>query len=531
MVLSRQLTDGIYIKMRKSLFIINLAFVSASVCGMATRFDCHEHNRSKQVISPQPSENSELSTRRSERLQLRQVVQQSLQEASTSSNTGEKSFEDFLPQNIESEKSILRQKDPEKLEKIENYLRQRKREKNYSLDLIEKVLVHYCLHTETPIAEIAENYGIDYSALRSYISKAKISKIPFHKLTEEQINRALKMRREKKSIIEAAETNGINHCTVQRYAKKRGENPLRNKIDEEKILELYKNGKTFKDFYELVTSNENNAKKKLAEVISEKMTDLQKEQLVSENMDIIKDYREKLLTDKGRLDKYKDREIQMGDLCTRKFGECEDYLIRNIAVKLGYDLSKSPVEWNIEYKSLMDVPKNMEQSIVEEFNKGFLTYGGLAQKYKVKSKTVRTILLRRNSDQIYRRHAKRNSYKYMSLKSANAVKRLQNNLGYQQCTAKTFKTCVDQWYKLNLDQKKLFKNILNSDIRKMPSDEELDEIKSLKYVNNTVNEKFRKLLLILCNREDEIKITPNSIRRLKQQLGVWEKLAENDQTN
>jgi len=518
--------------MRKSLFIIKLAFVSASVCGMITNGNSDKSGFSNRVIQgspvPQAVGNSRQPFGRSGRLQINQAIEQSFQEASTSSNTEEKSLEYFLKQNTENEKSVLRRTDPEKLEKIENYLSKRKSGRTYSHDLLEEVLVHYCLHQETLVAEIAENYGIDYSALRSYISKAKISKIPFHKLTEEQINRALEKRREKNVLIEAAETNNMHPVTLWRKSKEQGEDPLKIRVDREQILELYKNGKTFKDFYKLITSGENNAKKKLAEVISEKMTDSQKEQLVNENMDIIKDFREKLLTDKGRLDKYKYREIQVGDLCTRKFGECEDYLIRNIAVKLGYDLSKLPIEWDIEYNNNKDVPDYMKQLVIKEFNKGLLTLNGIAKKYKIR--TIKSILDGRYKGLIQRRRAKSNSYKYIDI-SKVTKKRIQSEYGYAPTCATILKRCLNQYNKLNLDQKKLFKSILDSDIRKMPSDEYLDEIKSLKYGDNRANEKFRKLLLILCNREDEVKMIRSSINRLKQQLEVWKKLAENDQTN
>ncbi len=518
--------------MKKSLFLASLALVLANASGITTDLSSSSKYRNMREVSfSQPIENSEQSTRRGERLQLEQALQQSLQEASTSSNTGERSFEDFLQQNTESEESILQQTSPEKLEKIENYLRQRKPGIKYSLDLLREAMVHYCLHTETSIAEIAKDYGIDRSYLCHRISEAKISRPPSRKLTEEQISRALEKRREKKALAEAAETNGMARCTLLKYAKKRGENPLRNKIDKEKILELYKNGKTFKDFYELITSGENNAKKKLAEVISEKMTDLQKNRLVSENMDIIEDYREKLLTDKGRLDKYKNREIQIGDLCMRRFGECEDYLIRNIALKLGYDLSKLPVEWNIEYESINDVPDYMKQSVIDEFNKGFLSINGISAKYKIK--TVKALLNRKYvSLPVQRRIATQTSYKYADISRVTKEK-LQNKYGYASSTAIYLKRNVDQYNKLSPDQKKMFKNILDSDIRIMPSNEDLDKIKPLKYGNNRLNEKFRKLLLVLCNREDEIKTTRTTINQLKQQLDIWKKLAkkENDQTD
>ncbi len=518
-----QLVRGFCVKMKKSLFLASLAFVSANASGMLTSLSSSPKHHNMEELSfpaPQAVGNSRQPTRKSERLRLKRAKQRNLQKALTSSNTEKKSLEDFLQQNMESEESILQQTSPEKLEKIRAYLRQRKSGRNYSLDLLREAMVHYCLHTETSIEDIAENFGIYYPSFCSYVSEAKISRTPVHKLTEEQINRALAERREKKVFVQSAKNNGISPSTLQRRAKEQGEAPLHKKIDKEKILKWYKNGKTFENFYKLITSRECNTKTRFAEIISEKMTDAQKMQLVERNMDVIKDYREKLLTDKGRLDKYKDREIQVGDLCTRKFGECEDYLIRNMAIKLGYDLSKIPMEWNISYKSSKDVPEHMKQSVIKEFNEGLLTHNGIAKKYAVEMQAVKNILKRKYGNKVQRRRAMLGVYKCADL-SKVTEKELHENFGYTRDTAKGLKERLNQYNKLNPNQKKLFKDILQSPNRRMPSNEDLDKIKSLGCGHNRVNEKFRKLLLILCNREDEINMSQNSIHRLKQELKTW----------
>ena len=302
---------------------------------------------------------------------------------------------------------------------------------------------------------------------------------------------------------------------------------VRSRIDENKILEYYKSGGSFEDICKLVTSNRHFAKEKFANVISKQMTSAEKKQLVDENMDIITDYREKLLTDKGRIDKYKDRSVRIGSVCKRNFGECEDYLIRSIANSLGYDLSKIPVQWNIEYESISDVPGYIEQSIIEEDNKGLLTYDGIAKKCKTKRMIVGSVAIKKNGYRTFRRIAKSKSYKFVDLKKTTD-KRLQENFGYKQSTAKRLKSYSNHYDQLNGNQKNLFKQILKAKRRKMPSNKDLNSIRTHHCKDTRVEKKFRKLLLILCNRENEINMTPHSISRLKQELEIWTSRAKRE---
>lgn len=332
---------------------------------------------------------------------------------------------------------IFQQIDSEKLDKIKSFLNRRDPRFKYSPDLIEKALIYYCTHPKVSVENIAKKFHMKLNNIRRYIKSAKISS-----------RTSLHM------------------------------------IDENKILEYYKSGGSFEDICKLVTSNRHFAKEKFANVISKQMTSAEKKQLVDENMDIITDYREKLLTDKGRIDKYKDRSVRIGSVCKRNFGECEDYLIRSIANSLGYDLSKIPVQWNIEYESISDVPGYIEQSIIEEDNKGFLTYDGIAKKCKTKRMIVGSVAIKKNGYRTFRRIAKSKSYKFVDLKKTTD-KRLQENFGYKQSTAKRLKSYSNQYDKLNVDQKNLFKQILRMKKRKMPSDEDID-VKFLRCKNTRI---------------------------------------------
>ena len=330
-------------------------------------------------------------------------MQQPPQDASMSSNVRKRSLEDLLQQDAENEEKRLQETAPESLQKIEDYLGQRKQEQKYSFDLIKEAMVHYCLHPETPTKKIAEDFCIDSESFYYYITKAKISKKPIYRFTEQQVSEALADIKEKKSIIKVANDNNMHYATLLREVRKRGEILLRKKIDEDEILECYKNGGTFEDIYKIVVSDEQFAKEKFARVISEKMTDSQKKQLVEENINIIEDYRKKLLTDKGRINKYKNRSIRIGNICERNFGECEDYLIRYVAGKLKYKLSKLPVKWNIEYENSKNVPEYIKQLTIKDANEGFLTYEGIAQKYALKRNTTTTILNKQDGYQVHKK--------------------------------------------------------------------------------------------------------------------------------
>ena len=476
--------------MKKSLLVASLAVVSANVFGMSVDRSCDAASRSMRSIS---------------------------QEASTSSNTRKRAFVENDSQQSKrreieelTDEKILRQTDPEKLEKIETYLGQRKKIENYSLELIKEALVNYCANPKKSVRVIAEEYGIVYSSLRHYISMAKLSKNPTSRKTKEQINKAIAERKKTRSLIKVARNNNMSPCTLMKYVKQQGEELFKNKINEKAILDCYKRGGTFKDIYEIAPSGSQNARKKFAEVIKENMTDKEKESLVYENMDLLTDFREGLLTDKGRIGKYKNRSIRIGNICERNIGEFEDYLIRNIAYKLGYDLSKLSVKWNVAVKSATDCAEGGRDQIINDYNEGLLTSKGLAKKYKTRENVIHSVLKR-------------------GMRNLKTVEPRYGSAAAEKMKAK----CSNQYIRLNFKQKELFRKILEKNManRRMPSEDDLNKIKPFKYGDKNVNEKFRKLLLILCNRENELKMQGNSISRLKRELEEWKKLVKSAEIN
>ncbi len=144
--------------------------------------------------------------------------------------------------------------------------------------------------------------------------------------------------------------------------------------------------------------------------------------------------------------------------------------------------------------------------IVDAYNKGFLTIKGLAKKYKTKESIIKTIF----------KWGKQN-VKEIKLRKGSANKEAVKS------------RCLNQYNELNPKQKALFREILEQNVadRRMPSNETLKKICDIDATSRII-EKFRKLLLILCNREDEINMTPHSISRLKQELKTWIKLAQQE---
>ena len=500
--------------MKKSFLIASLAVVSMGVLGMSP-VDPHKNvsNRSMQSIS---------------------------QKASTSSNTREESLNEINPQQSRKRKrveefdesleegEILRQTNPEAMEKIEAFISQRTEDRNYSSDLIKEALIHSCLHPEILLKNIAAEYGISYGAFTNYISYAKIASRKT-KFSEEQITKALVERRNKKSHGKVAKAYGMNRTTLNRKAKERGEDFLRNFVDDKEILKFYKKGGTLQELYKIVTSDEGNAKTKFAEVISKKLNDQQKKSLVRDNEDLIKDYTEKLLTDKGRIDKYKTKDIEIDGLCKRQITECDDFLIRYIAKGLGCDLRKTPVTWKIEETSSEEFLEKDRNLIIRDYNDGKLTNEGLAEKYKTTKEVIYIIIKwgRRNNLEVKSRQAVHGFDKRINIASAETSTERLKKFGYKKSTVKTLEATLNQYNQLNLEQKLLFKELLNSKIRKMPSDEYVDSIKTIESGYNNVNKKFRNLLLVLCNREDEINMRrQSSINRLKKELEIWTRLAK-----
>ena len=270
--------------MKKSLLVASLAVVSASVLGMQT-------DRSRDAASSS----------------MRSISQ----EASTSSNTRKRAFVENDSQQSKrrevkelTDEEILRRTYPEKLEKIEIYLGQRKQVRNYSLELMKEALVYRCVHPEVLIKDVAKKFNIDYSYLRNYISATNLSNATPRK-TKKQIDEILAERREQKSNKRVAKKNNISEKTIWRNVKKRGEESFRKTVDEKAILDCYKSGGTFEDIYKIASTNSFNARTKFAEVIGSEMSYIDKLRLVNRNMDLLTDYREGLLTNQGRIDKYK----------------------------------------------------------------------------------------------------------------------------------------------------------------------------------------------------------------------------------
>ena len=165
--------------------------------------------------------------------------------------------------------------------------------------------------------------------------------------------------------------------------------------------------------------------------------------------------------------------------------------------------------------------------MIDDHNKGFLTDKGLAKKYQTNVNTIKTIRAWGGRQlKINPKHTFKNSYKSVYFSNISLAKQHLKYLGYQESVINEMILFVNQYNKLTPDQKNLFKTISEQNVadRRMPSDEELDEIKPIRYGDDKVNEKFRKLLLILCNKKNEIRMDVKSINRLERGLGIWIKL-------
>ena len=374
-------------------------------------------------------------------------------------------------------------------------------------ELIKEALIAYCVHPEKSRQVITEEYGIVDGTLKKYISDAGVSRRP--RRTEEQINAAIAERNKTRSNKKAARNNNMHFSTLTRHAKQQGEELFKKKIDKEAILDCYKGGGTFEDICKITPSGFGNAHTKFAEVICSEISYINKVSLVTKNIDLLEHFRKGLLTDKGRINKYKNRSIRIGNICERNIGECEDYLIRNVAHQVGYDLSKLSVKWNVIVDKISDLGVFERDQIIRDYNKGLLTYKGLAKKYKTSESVVKSVL----------RWGKKN------------LKKVEPRVG--SATAERMKArCSNQYNELSSKQKELFREILEENVadRRMPSDTMLEEIKDTDTHYHVIN-KFRRFLLILCNRENEIEMQHSSINRLKQELEEWKKLVKKDENH
>ena len=90
---------------------------------------------------------------------------------------------------------------------------------------------------------------------------------------------------------------------------------------------------------------------------------------------------------------------------------------------------------------------------------------------------VGSVAIKKNGYRTFRRIAKSKSYKFVDLKKTTD-KRLQENFGYKQSTAKRLKSYSNHYDQLNGNQKNLFKQILKAKRRKMPSNKDLNSIRT-----------------------------------------------------
>jgi len=470
------------------------------------------------------------------------------------------STELFVSENLqESERQIgeLERSDNAELLKIDSLMRDqiRKFSRNfkspiYSAQTIEKALIDYASYPNESIQKIAERNKLPSSTLYWWKSHVGFSLRRTSTIQEQSQRRvdfgirekirdfSLNMKRDnysakqiEKALLEyvslsdhsienIAKTNGIPNRTLSYWISKlnlnsRYDDRHRQEIEKErKLIDSLNQGIKWKKFHRVIGKKRNaaiNTLRKLQDKgrIEINLTEEKKER-------IIKDFREKVLTNKGIARKH-------------NINESEIYCVIHEARTNKKDLSVIKIKWKISYNKHQLVPEEQKKRMVRDYNKGLLTLQGICVKHEVSVKTANNIIYVENGAHIKRRNGMHRVTKEFVFDIMNKSSReIEKQYRYKPVYIDELKRYINQWILLTDDQKNLFRSTVRRGI--MPDDDVISSVR--KSSIDSVNEKFKKMLFVSISSYEDIMAEYDVVRkganRLKRESEFWKILAKHN---
>lgn len=360
--------------------------------------------------------------------------------------------------------------DPETREKIRNFS-QNLRSHIYKTQQIEKALMEYVSLFDHSIENIAKTNEIPIRTLSCWITKLN--------LNSRREDRHKRARRKEKKLITSI-NHGIEWQNLHKaIGKKRNAtiNILR-KLQDQGQIEV-------------------------------SLTEEKKNR-------IIKDYREKVLTNKGIARKY-------------NITESDVYCVVHEARQKKKDLSMIKLKWKITHHKYHEIPKAKKEKMVRDYNKGLLTLRGIGIKHDLSTTVVQYVLYGENGKRIKRRNGRLRKMEDLVYDIMNkSDQEIEKKYGYKPIYIDELKRCARQWQLLSDDQKHIFKNMIRKGVT--PPEKVISEVS--KSSINAVNEKFKKILFVLGAKYEDIMdkygITRKSANKLKRESEFWKIMSEQE---
>ena len=529
--------------MRKLVILLNLVYVSPNVFGTYAIWFKEKFGKNfayKQIERDNETASSSSST----------SIKDSNETASTSS---------LLQKNYRNSSLInnLEKSDDFELSKIDSVIREKIRSfaenfksQIYSAQQIEQALIDYASHPNESIQAIATRNKLPLSTLHWWKSNAgfslrrlSIMKDQPRKRIDPEIRKKIqdfsqtfkshiyKTQQIEKALIEyvslcdhsienIAKTNEIHVRTFSGWISKlelssrREDRHKKARKSEQKLINSLNRGVKWKNLHKVIEKKRNttiNTLRKLHDrgQIEIELTEKKKNK-------IIKDYREKILTNKGIARKY-------------NIAESDVYCVIHEARQRKKDLSIIKMKWKISNNKSSLITKYQKEKMVRDYNKGLLTLQGICVKHEITMKIAQSIIYRENGEHIKRRNGRlKKMEELVSDITSKSNRKIEKKYGYKPVYIDELKRYAQQWTLLSDDQKNLFKYTIHRGV--MPTAEIISSIKKSPICS--VNEKFKRMLFVLgATYEDimaEYSITRKSANKLKRESKFWKIMSKQE---
>ena len=229
---------------------------------------------------------------------------------------------------------------------------------------------------------------------------------------------------------------------------------------------------------------------------------------------LIQDYREKLITNKGLARKY-------------NLKESEVYFVIHEARRNKKDLSLIKIKWKKEYKDRQSIPEKRKKTIVRDYNKGLLTVLGICVKHGITPSVAQALLYSENNANIKRRHGKQHKKDEELVLDilTKSSEEIEQKYGYTSVYVDEMKRFVSQWKLLTKAQKRIFSKTMRKKV--LPSKYVLASIE--RSTDRNANEKFDRILFALFSTCEEIiekyEISRKTANRLIREMEFWKILS------
>ncbi len=313
--------------------------------------------------------------------------------------------------------------------------------------------------------------------------------------------------------------NSISPWTLAHWYSKLGLNKIfKNKKNHEfkqKLINMIDQNVEWKTFHKALGKKRNETINILGK--------LQEKGYVGTSLDeetktrLIRDYREKLITNKGLARKY-------------NIKESEIFFVIHEARKNKKDLSVINLKWKKEYKNRKSIPEKQKKIIVKDYNKGLLSVLGICVKHGISQSVAQALLYGDNDENIKRRHGRQHKKdkELVSDVLTKSSQEIEQKYGYTSVYVDEMKRFVNQWQLLTKGQKIMFSKIMRKKV--IPSKYILSSVE--RSSDRNANQKFDKILFASVSTLEDVMekygMSRKTANRLVREMEFWKILSKKE---